>query len=523
MVTKPAFTLGRRACGVLLHLSSLPGPHGIGDLGPQAYRFADFLASSAQSWWQMLPVGPIGAGNSPYSSPSSFAGNHLFISLESLVKEGLLEPQDLEAAEKGPCAEGRVDYDAVRKFKEPLLRKAATQFAKRSNSGLWSEFKSFYMSHEFWLDDYALYCVLKGMHGEGPWTEWAPEIRARRFRNWGRETLRDLGEAAFYHHFTQFLFQRQWARLRAYCARRGIGLIGDVPIFVAHDSADVWANQGLFQLDGEGRPTVVSGVPPDYFSRTGQLWGNPHYRWDVLRRRDYDWWLSRLRLVGEKFDAVRLDHFIAFQRYWEVPVGAQTARQGRWVSGPGADFFEKAAQKKGEPELIAEDLGAVTPEVLELRDRFQLPGMRVLQFAFGVDQQAESFLPRNYPKRCVAYTGTHDNDTAVGWFNDPGTVPDARTPVQIRKERGNALRYLGTDGKEIHWDMIRAVAHSPADTAIIPFQDLLGLGTHARMNRPGTSSGNWQWRLSSRDLTPSLAQIFRSLTEASGRALEARA
>lgn len=453
-------------------------------------------------------MGPVGGGNSPYSSPSSFAGNPLFINLDFLVEDGLLERRDLEPAWSFPV--GRVDYDAARDYKGPRLKKAAAQFVKHSHPALWDEFRAFYSTHEFWVDDYALFCALKEKRGSKPWTEWEPEIRGRRFRLWGRDTLRDLGETAFYYHFTQFLFQRQWLRLRAYCAQRGVGLIGDVPIFAAHDSADVWANQGIFQLGADGRPKVVSGVPPDYFSATGQLWGNPHYRWDVLRQCGYDWWLARLRAVGEKFDAVRLDHFIAFSRYWEIPAGAKTAQLGRWVPGPGADFFEKAARRQGEPELIAEDLGSVGPDVFELRDRFDLPGMRVLQFAFGADSQAENFLPRNYPRRCVAYTGTHDNDTTVGWFNDPATA--------LRKERANVLKHLGGDGREIHWDMIRAILESPADTAIFPAQDLLGLGTEARMNHPGTATGNWEWRLEPEALTPALAEKFRGATEAGGRA-----
>ncbi|MBI4377327.1 MAG: 4-alpha-glucanotransferase [Elusimicrobia bacterium] len=510
-------TLRRRASGVLAHISSLPGPHGIGDLGPQAYRFADFLAQSGQGWWQMLPVGPIGAGNSPYSSTSAFAGEALFISLEDLVSLGLLDGSDLDG--ESPSGGERADYAGARRFKEPRLRRACARFAKHADESLWSEFRSFYGAHEGWLDDYSLFCGLKETRPQA-WTDWEAEIRSRRFKQWDRELLRSIGEASFYHHFVQFLFHKQWTALRDYCAGKGVGLIGDVPIFVAHDSADVWANQSLFVLGEDGRPASVAGVPPDYFSETGQLWGNPLYRWDVMEGRGFDWWLARLRMASERFDAVRFDHFIGFQRYWEIPAGAKDARQGQWRPGPGARFFDVVT--RGSPlELIAEDLGAVTHEVLELRDRFDLPGMRVLQFAFGSDQQADSFLPHNYPRRCVAYTGAHDNDTVLGWFHDPGG-PGSRSPEQVRIERDNALRYLRSDGREFHWDMIRAVMDSSADTAIIPLQDLLGLGSEARMNRPGSETGNWEWRLPPGALTPDLSQRLRRLSEKSGRLVEAK-
>ena len=497
-------SLRRRASGALLHVTSLPGGHGVGDLGPQARAFADWLAEAGQTWWQMLPVCPIGAANSPYSSPSAFAGNPLLVSLEALVEDGLLEPSDLEGA---PPAGERVDYDAAWRFKEPRLRKASASAAQSLEGPVWDAFKSFYNEHAVWLDDYAQFMALKERFGTAAWVEWPPAVRQRRFREWEPGLLKSVGEAAFHHQFVQFLFHRQWRALREHCRAKGLGLIGDVPIFVSHESVDVWAHQDLFQLGPDGRPTVVAGVPPDYFSATGQRWGNPHYRWDVLAQRGYAWWLARLRSAAERFDAVRLDHFIGFQRYWEIPASCPTAVEGRWLPGPDGPFFETATRELPQLELIAEDLGSITPEVAALRDRFHFPGMRVLQFAFGSDQQAESFLPHNYPRRCVAYTGTHDNDTTRGWYEESST----------ELERHRARVYLRSDGSQIHWDMIACLLRSTADTAIFPAQDLLGLGSAARMNKPGTAQGNWEWRLAAGALTPELARRLRELAREGGR------
>ena len=511
----PLDKLRRRSSGVLLHLTSLPGGYGCGDLGPDARRFIDFLAQARQSWWQMLPVNPSGAGNSPYSSLSSFAGSPWLISLDDLVADDLLETADLQVP--APLPEGRADYEAARRFKEMRLRKAFSTFMRGGSGELWAGFRQFCKTHQEWVEDYANFCALKMRYEEKPWTRWDPVVRSRQFRQWPRDLLQGLGEESAYHQFAQYLFAKQWASLREYARKRGVGLIGDIPIFVAHESAEVWAHPDYFYLDAEGRPTIVAGVPPDYFSETGQLWGNPHYRWDVMKRQGYSWWIERLRAAAERFDAVRLDHFIGFCRYWEIPAEAATARQGRWVPGPGADFFEAVRRALPELELIAEDLGSTTPEVAALRDQFDLPGMRVLQFAFGADHQAESFLPHNYPRRTVAYTGTHDNDTTLGWYNDPGTAPGARSKEQIEKERHNARVYLSSDGAAIHWDMIRCLMRSTADTVIFPVQDLLGLGSEARMNKPGTPAGNWEWRLRA-PLSAALADDFARLTRESGRA-----
>jgi 4-alpha-glucanotransferase len=500
---------------VLLHLTSLPGPHGHGDLGPSALRFADFLAAGEQSWWQVLPVGPPGLGESPYASPSAFAGSPWLISLETLVEDGLLDRADLERPARR-LREDRAAFGPARRFREPRLRKAFARFEQRPGRRR-APLEAFRQGNRSWLEDYALYCALDGAHGGAPWTAWDPELRSRR-RGALERARRALAGEVRYHAFLQHQFDRQWSRLRRHCRDRGIGLMGDLPIFVAHHSADVWAHQELFRLDGSGRPTVVAGIPPDYFSRTGQLWGNPVYRWDVLRRRGYDWWLARLEAVFQRFDAVRLDHFVGFQRFWEVPASARTAIPGRWAPGPGADFFEAVFRRLGRVQLIAEDLGVLTPEVKALRDGFGLPGMRVLQFAFGNDPEAESYRPHTYPAHTVAYTGTHDNDTTVGWFRDRGSRASTRSPAEIRAERRFALRYLGSDGREIHWDMIRLASMSPANTVIVPFQDLLGLGSEARLNSPGTPSGNWAWRLSRGALAPSLSRRLGELTVTYGRA-----
>jgi 4-alpha-glucanotransferase len=491
-------------------VSSLPGPDGIGDLGPSADAFVDFLAEAGQGWWQMLPVGPIGAGNSPYSSPSAFAGEPLFISLDLLVEDGLVSPQDLR--ERPAFAAGASDFEGARRFKEPLLSKAFQAFTQRGSAELWSGFKEFQKRHAGWLEDWCRFAALKQQIPGGDWADWPPEIRARDFRRWGHSSLREFGETVARHQFLQFLFHRQWDRLRSRAAARGVGLIGDVPIYVAHDSADVWANQEIFQLGADGRPTAVAGVPPDYFSEDGQLWGNPLYRWDVLKARGYDWWLARLRQASERFDAVRLDHFIGFQRYWEIPAQAKTAKAGTWKPGPAEALFEKIRADHPALELIAEDLGVVTPEVTALRERFDLPGLRVLQFAFGDDHQAQSFLPDHYPRRCLAYAGTHDNDTTAGWYAN-SSRPD---------ERDRARRYLHSDGGEMHWDMIKAILGSTADTAIVTAQDLLGLGSQARMNLPGGCAGHWRWRLKPGELGADLARRLRTLTEAGGRLLETK-
>jgi 4-alpha-glucanotransferase len=457
-------------------------------------RFADFLTAAGQGYWQMLPVGPTGYGNSPYSALSAFAGNPALVSVDHLVEEGLIAADERHLG------------------RDELMRRAHGRF--RAAGGEASPaYEAFCAREREWLDEYALYRVLKRAHGEVQWTRWAPEYRDRRPAALAaaRERLADDCAAV---RFEQFRFDEDWNRLRQECAARGIALVGDIPIFVAHDSADVWQHRELFRLDAAGEPEVVAGVPPDYFSATGQRWGNPLYRWKRLRRTGYHWWIERLRSTLSRFDLVRLDHFIGFQRYWEIPAGEPDAVKGRWMKGPGAHFLRHARRALGRLPFIAEDLGAVTPAVTALRRRFGLPGLRILQFAFGTDPQGPSFLPHNYERRTVAYTGTHDNDTTVGWFHDPGGPGSPRSAAQAEAERQATLRYLGADDDQaIEWRMIRALYQSVAALVVVPLQDVLGLGSEARMNRPGLAHGNWTWRLEEASLTPALAARLRGLAE----------
>jgi 4-alpha-glucanotransferase len=509
--------LAARASGVLLHPTCLPGPHGSGDLGPGARRFVDFLAAAAQTWWQMLPVGPPGYGESPYSAESAFAGNPLLVSLDDLASSGLLDANALSPVQ--PLPSDRVDHGPVAAHRTSHLRKAFQAFeARAAASGERDVFAAFCEENRAWLDELALFRALKKAHGGVQWTRWEEGLRKREP---GALTAarRDLAGDVALEKFVQYVFDIQWRALRAYAAERGVALIGDLPIFVSHDSADVWQRPEAFFLGEDGEPTVISGCPPDYFSATGQRWGNPLYRWRRMKKGGYAWWVERLRLALRRFDAVRLDHFIGFQRYWEIPATEPTAVRGRWMKGPGADFFDAVERALGSPlPLIAEDLGEVTPAVYALRDRFALPGIRILQFAFGDDPSAPSFLPFNYAPRAVVYTGTHDNDTVVGWFRDGGGPASTRTRAQALREREAALRYLGTTGEEIHWDMIRTALASVAGLALFPLQDILGLGSEARMNRPGQPGGNWTWRFGEEVLTPAIAGRLASLTQTYGRA-----
>jgi 4-alpha-glucanotransferase len=496
--------LGLRSSGLLVHPTSLPGPHGSGDLGVSARRWLDFVRASGHRWWQMLPVGPTGYGNSPYSAQSAFAGSALLLALEPLVEAGWLDERALAGG--GELPPGRVDYPATARFREECLRAALGVLADLGpRDPRWAAFLAFEEAEREWLDGFALYRAIKRAHGHVAWTSWPAELRDREGGALGR-AARDLASDVRFEKLTQWLFSVQWRALREECSERGIGLTGDLPIFVAHDSADVWQERELFHLDAEGSPTIVAGVPPDYFSATGQRWGNPHYRWRALKKTGYRWWLDRMRMTLARFDAVRIDHFIGFTRYWAIPATEPTAVKGRWMRGPGADFFDALERETGSLPLIAEDLGVVTPRVKRLRDQFELPGIKVLQFAFGTDPQAPGFLPHNYRRRAVVYTGTHDNDTTVGWFNEVGGGASMRSTAQTEVERATALRYLGAkDGREIHWEMIRTAYASVARTAIVPLQDALGLGTEARMNHPGTVEGNWEWRVDEGALTPELA------------------
>jgi len=491
-----------RSSGLLLHPSSLPGPWGIGDLGPAAYQFVDALVRAGQSLWQLLPLGPTGYGDSPYQCFSAFAGNPLLVSPDRLVDLGLLDRAELErAAAEHSLSPDAVDYGAVYHFKLPLLRRSFERLG--ASPELAAAFRRFREEQAGWLDDYALFMTLKDAHGGAGWNSWDPGLRDREPAALAA-ARQEHAAAIEIQQFLQFLFYSQWAPLKAYANERGISIIGDAPIFVAYDSADVWANRELFFLDDEGNPTVVAGVPPDYFSATGQRWGNPLYRWDRMRRDGYAWWVARLRQTFTQVDILRLDHFRGFAAYWEVPADQDTAINGRWVRGPGADLFQALDRQLGGLPIIAEDLGLITPDVLELRDQFGFPGMKVLQFAFSDSENV--YLPHNHTPNSVVYTGTHDNDTTVGWFRELSEA-----------DREWVRAYLGRDGHDIAWELLRLAMMSVADMAIVPLQDVLRLGGEARMNQPGRLGGNWAWRFRAGQLDDGLIAGLRFLTTIYGR------
>jgi len=501
--------------GILLHPTSLPSPAGIGDLGTEAYRFIDFLKQSGNKLWQVLPLNPTGYGDSPFQCFSASADNPLLISVERLIEQGVLSQADLEVHPSFPS--DRVDYEAASHFKVPILTKAAQTFLKRAEGNERLDFERFCQTNANWLDDFALFMVCKNAHDGVRWTEWASNIAAREPRALQTWTLRFAPEIAVVKYW-QFEFFQQWQALRSYAHEHGIRIIGDIPIYVAHDSADVWANRELFCLEPQGNPIMVAGVPPDYFSATGQLWGNPIFNWKLLKSTGYKWWVERFRAAFRLYDIVRIDHFRGFEAYWEVPATESTALNGRWIKGPGAELFSTLQQELGELPIIAENLGVITVEVEQIRQQFGFPGMAILQFAFGNDPQGPSFRPHNYVRNLVAYTGTHDNDTTLGWWNSEGTMDSIRTSEDVLKEHVFARTYLGyADDEPINWAMIRTVLASIADTAIIPLQDVLGLGTEARMNLPGTSRGNWCWRFPTGVLSSELAKRLRELNEAYDR------
>lgn len=469
-----------RSSGVLLHPTSLPGSYGIGDLGPEAYAFVDALGSAGCRLWQVLPLGPTGYGDSPYQCFSAFAGNPYLISPDLLLEEGLLLPADLADLPVFPTA--RVDYGQVIPWKLTLLRRAHQQLETRPS--IKEAFEAFSQAERSWLDDYALFMALKEAHGGRPWNEWPTALRARHPQALAA-ARRDLAESVQRQAFYQFLFFRQWERLRTYAHQKGVRIIGDLPLFVAYDSADVWANPHLFKLDPQGNPTVVAGVPPDVFSVTGQRWGNPLYRWDEHQKQDFEWWRQRLAMTLRLMDFVRIDHFRGLAACWEIPADSPTAERGEWVPVPGAALLETLQRHLGaDLPLIAEDLGVITSDVVALRERFNLPGMKILQFAFsGPDNP---FLPHHYPRHCVVYSGTHDNDTAQGWWEH---APE--------EEKEFARRYLPSDGRCFAWDLLRVAWASVAVFAIAPMQDVLALGGWARMNYPSRPDGNWAWRMES--------------------------
>lgn len=500
----------RRSSGLLLHITSLPGRFGVGDLGPEAHRFVLRLAAAGQTLWQTLPIGPTGYGNSPYSSPSTFAGNPLLVSPEGLVEDGLLDEGELERI---PLSDdGRVDYAAVYPQKRQVVDKAAAMFSTRAGPKIRQRYVEFRgREGPRWLDDYALYAVLKDAHRGRAWNDWDPEL-ARRDRVALKEVRRDLEEEIETARVAQFLFFEQWGRLRQTAADHGVEIVGDLPLYVAHDSADVWANPHLFRLDAEGEPTVVAGVPPDYFSETGQRWGNPIFDWEQMAESGYSWWRTRVRHAISLFDRVRIDHFRGIAGYWEIPASEPTAVNGRWQPGPGEHLLEAIRSDLGELPFIAEDLGVITEDVVALRDSFGLPGMRVAQFGFDSISDSATHHPDSYPEQVWAYTGTHDNDTTAGWF---WKGSPRRRVWRLDRRRRRLFRRVGG---EIPWGLVEMVSESRAMTSVFPVQDILGLGTEARMNTPGTTRDNWEWRLRTGQLTDDTLERLHDLTVLTGRA-----
>jgi 4-alpha-glucanotransferase len=478
-----------RAAGILLHPTSLPGANGIGELGTDALRFLDFLSNAGVRLWQVLPLGPTGYGDSPYQCFSAFAGNPYLIEVPS---DGTSFP------------EHTVQFETVIPHKLALLDRTIASWVPDDR------YEAFVHKHASWLDDYALFMALKDAHGGVSWISWehgAASHDATALESWRKR----LAPQVERYRIEQYLFYSQFDALRRACTARGIQIMGDLPIYVAHDSADVWADRHDFKLREDGRPLVQAGVPPDYFSATGQLWGNPIYNWDAMHDDGYAWWIRRLRFAFELFDIVRIDHFRGFEAYWEVPGDASTAQNGQWVKGPGAALFDAVTKALGPVPIVAENLGVITPAVEELRERFGYPGMTILQFAFGTDPESNQFRPHNFPRSRVVYTGTHDNDTTIGWWESSGKHDSTRNAEEVAREKAFALDYLGADGREMNWTLIRAALASVADTVIIPMQDVLGLGSEARMNLPGRAAGNWRFRFSWDQVTPEVVERLATM------------
>ena len=490
-----------RAAGILLHPTSLPSHGGVGDFGPAAYAFVDFLVAARQGIWQVLPLGPLGYGNSPYSATSAFAGNPILISLERLADHGWIDRTQVSRLDR---ASGPVDYGWVFHHKMSLLFEAGKAFLKSARGDSLRRFESFCSENSWWLDDFVLFDALRAKHKLACWNQW-PDDLAHREPTALAQARKELAEDLRVRSVLQFAFYEQWRDLRSYCAARKIRIVGDVAIFVNHDSADVWMHRELFRLNGNMDPEVVAGVPPDFFSKTGQRWGNPLYRWDVMKERGYEWWIQRLRWATNNCDYIRLDHFRGFDQFWEIPAGDTTAVNGRWVDGPRDDLFLKLRAALGGLPFFAEDLGYITPEVHALRNRLQIPGMAVLQFGFG-DEGAHMYLPHRAAGK-VMYTGTHDNDTVVGWWNSGAA----------EHERRNAEAYVGRSDDGIHWAFIRAALCSPASLGVVPLQDVLGLGSEARMNTPSLDGGNWRWRFEPAQLKTEFAHKLAHLVEISDR------
>lgn len=486
----------KRMSGILLHPTSFPGPDGIGDIGPEAYNWVDFLVQSGCKLWQVLPLGPTGYGDSPYQCFSAFAGNPYLINPILLVDDELLSLDEL--SDRPDFQNEKVDFGSVIGWKIELLNRAYKNFKKTKPPELTQLFNQFIISEKEWLNDFSLFMAIKEVNGGASWENWSFPLRKRdpqtidQFKNENQDLIES-------HQFRQFLFFKQWIALKNYANEQGVKIVGDIPIFISFDSSDAWSNPELFFFDKDLKPTVVAGVPPDYFSATGQLWGNPLYRWEVHKNDNYSWWLKRINATLKLFDYIRLDHFRGFVNYWEVPAGNITAEKGRWLPGPGAHFFETVLNELGNLPIIAEDLGEISQDVFDLRDQFDLPGMKICQFAFTGDPD-DPFLPHNYPKNCVAYSGTHDNDTALGWYQN---APE--------DEKDFCRRYLSRSGENVSWDLIRLVWSSVARISIAPLQDFLSLDTEARMNFPGKASGNWSWRVLPEQINPNLSERIKEL------------
>ncbi len=491
-----------RSSGVLLHPTSLPGEYGMGDIGPNAYKFVDFLATAKQKLWQVLPLGPTGYGDSPYQCFSTFAGNPFLISFEKLCEEGLLNKKDAEPKES--FDDSKIDYGKVINYKNSVLRKAFENFEHKKDGEEFAKFEYFCEKHSSWLEDYSLFMSLKNKFNGRSWSEWDKDIKLRYSDAVSKYRDELSGEIKF-QKFMQYVFFKQWYELKAYANSKEIKIIGDIPIYVAFDSSDTWSNPSAFYFDSEMNPIKVAGVPPDYFSKTGQLWGNPLYNWQALKETGYKWWIDRIKAVHELVDIIRIDHFRGFAGYWAVQYGETTATNGEWEKGPGEDLFWAIKNALGELPILAEDLGFLTQDVHELRDKFNFPSMKILEFGFD-SKEGSPYIPHMLTANAVVYTGTHDNDTIVGWYKK--AIPDDKKLVRD---------YMNTDGKEVAWDFIRAAWSSVAVICLAPLQDVLSLGSEARMNTPSVASGNWQWRFKWEDITPKIKTRLKDFTKLYGR------
>ena len=488
----------KRSSGILLHPSCLPGPYGIGDLGPEAYRWIDFLAETGIGLWEILPLGPTGYGNSPYQCFSAFAGNPYLISPDFLMRDGLLNLSEIEFHPQFSMK--KVEFNKVKKWKDELFITAYTHFINKKNPQLKSDFQIFVLSNSDWLNEYSLFMAIKKIQNDHPWNQWSDGLRIHD-RKTLNKFMKENSRIIEQKKFEQFVLSRQWEALINYTHSKQIKIIGDLPIFISYDSADVWTNPKLFKLTNNLESQVIAGVPPDYFSPTGQLWGNPLYRWEIHKRTQYNWWIKRFQHSLKMADIIRLDHFRGFAGFWEVPSSSPTAEGGYWVKGPGIPFFNEIQKTLGSLPFIAEDLGLISEDVVELRDHFKLPGMKILQFAFNKDS-LNQYLPHNFPVDCVVFTGTHDNETNKGWFI---ALP--------KKEREFCLQYLNSNGEHIAWDMIRVAWSSVAVFALAPMQDFLELGSEARMNYPGHVGGNWTWRISKNSLKSALIKKIKKINQ----------